>query len=937
MAVMMVLPVSGLALADGEKTGKSTEFRSLLSEIINNDSDIDGEGEIAEITPEYVESVLGFENEETVEIDAGEGEGTEFTVSGTDSINSGTGNSDQASTIPSKYDARNYNLVTPVKNQGFYGNCWSYSTMSCLESDAIKNFGYSKNTADFSEFHLSYWANGMDDPDLGDSYMRSLFKSYYLDAQDYNTGKSEGWFVDCLFVLFEEPIYYRLIFDRTNKAVGLGEIGSYNYEKIIDSYTDLNLFFVLEGNSLILFYNYPVTDAYGNTGIQAGGYKIRDFNVTNYIIEAGNEVYLLYGNFDENTSDDYYENHSMRIGTIQTYSSRVYFVDDFSNNYIEISDVYDGATTFIANAFENGNLKLYFFDPDCDMLLNEFVFSLGLKDGFNNGGNPYYAAASLSNFAGIAKEKTKYYSDRFDCDSGLVMKEMQIFNTDTEVKQWILDHGSASLGVFWGNPESGNPYVKGNSIYCYNSSESTNHAITIVGWDDSYSKSNFAVTPAGDGAWLIKNSHGTSSGNNGYWWVSYYDKSRSAFKYYGYSAAKRDSYLNVYSRTDTLGCGLMTPKSNETIANVIEFSGKEAISEIGLLTFSGENVKARIRIYPYSAGTSNKQIAYNQSALVDQTTTLANPGYNIVKLNKKINVSPGSKYVVAVTFTASDDNLRVFTEYAYEDAYGSYNKNLSLFMNNPGESYYTTSSDLTGNVWTDAYPTYGNFFIYALTVSQSADITDINFTASTSKIAIAEGSTDYVRFSYSSVGFKPNIEYRIGDGSIIDIDKTLKRIQDGNRVYFDVSITGLKVGSTTLTIYAKNPESGVNCGSATVNVTVTKPTSTGTDPAITIKASKDSYTFAYMATVEFNATTQNMPSDAQIRWYYNGKADDTTGPQYIVYNQTDEFTMQALIVRNGKIIARSQIITVHIKNGFFAVLIAFFRALFGSLPYEKIG
>lgn len=71
-----------------------------------------------------------------------------------------------------------------------------------------------------------------------------------------------------------------------------------------------------------------------------------------------------------------------------------------------------------------------------------------------------------------------------------------------------------------------------------------NHVVTIVGWDDSYSKDNFANStgklPDGDGAWLVKNSWGSETESfpnvqvspwgivedgvhTGYCWISYYD------------------------------------------------------------------------------------------------------------------------------------------------------------------------------------------------------------------------------------------------------------------------------------------------------------------------------------------------------------------------------------------------------------------------------
>ena len=45
--------------------------------------------------------------------------------------------------LPSKFDLRDYGWVTPVKNQGFMGACWAFSTIDALESALLKATGIS--------------------------------------------------------------------------------------------------------------------------------------------------------------------------------------------------------------------------------------------------------------------------------------------------------------------------------------------------------------------------------------------------------------------------------------------------------------------------------------------------------------------------------------------------------------------------------------------------------------------------------------------------------------------------------------------------------------------------------------------------------------------------------------------------------------------------
>ena len=63
--------------------------------------------------------------------------------------------------------------------------------------------------------------------------------------------------------------------------------------------------------------------------------------------------------------------------------------------------------------------------------------------------------------------------------------------------------------------------------YCAKDECITNHAVTIVGWDDDYKKENFkskkGETPKNDGAYIAINSWGIEWGDNGYFYISYED------------------------------------------------------------------------------------------------------------------------------------------------------------------------------------------------------------------------------------------------------------------------------------------------------------------------------------------------------------------------------------------------------------------------------
>ena len=101
-----------------------------------------------------------------------------------------------------------------------------------------------------------------------------------------------------------------------------------------------------------------------------------------------------------------------------------------------------------------------------------------------------------------------------------------------EVKNHIKKYGSiyasikiAETEMDYEKEDTSDYFNEKTHALCYKGNGYSNHAISIVGWDDNYPKENFAEAnkPQNDGAYIALNSWGEHWGDNGYFYISYED------------------------------------------------------------------------------------------------------------------------------------------------------------------------------------------------------------------------------------------------------------------------------------------------------------------------------------------------------------------------------------------------------------------------------
>ena len=193
------------------------------------------------------------------------------------------------------------------------------------------------------------------------------------------------------------------------------------------------------------------------------------------------------------------------------------------------------------------------------------------------------------------------------------------------------------------------------AVYSQRSSRLANHSVIIVGWDDDVPASWFKDTPQGNGAWLIKNSWGTDSANDGYYWLSYYDTSLCDLSYYTVSDKDDHQYnlrYNTYYPDQKLSADDSDDENSPVYAaNVFEASEKMMIEAVSTY-FAVPDTYYEVTLYTDLTDRTDP-VSGTASALKSGKCDLT--GYMTIDLDDAVCVSDGEIFSVVVKYYNDND------------------------------------------------------------------------------------------------------------------------------------------------------------------------------------------------------------------------------------------------------------------------------------------
>lgn len=497
------------------------------------------------------------------------------------------------------------------------------------------------------------------------------------------------------------------------------------------------------------------------------------------------------------------------------------------------------------------------------------------EDYLDRGGNQQLATYRLATWQGITQEADAPYSTVYN-DRTKTLDDALAYGKDAYhlenaywvsmkdrdiVKQLIMEYGACAASYYHDSAyfNSSSQWNRSEPLAEYKpTGTSTNHAITIVGWDDNYSKDNFGTyKPSSNGAWLCKNSWGSNWSKDGLFYISYEDSPNLNGNAYFYDYGTGDNYDYNYQYDG--GVGLST-YSVANAANVYTANSAETLKAVGFYT---EDVQYTCTIKIYKNCTGNP---VSGTLVSTQTATEPYAGFHTVVLDTPVDLNAGDTYSVVVYQTTSSGTPKVPIDVSF-----SWNWLTGVSSAKTGQSFISSS----GSYWQDVSASGYNCRIKAYTdkrdTTTPADVKVSRITLSASTgLALTKGQTQKLTATVAPANATNQaVTWKTSDKNVATVSE-------------NGLVTAVGGGDATITCTAKD---GSNV-KATCKVTVTVPVSgiqlSQTGAALTVGDTLTLTKTIYPSDATNQAVTWTSSSDAVASVDSNGKITAKTAGSAVI-------------------------------------------------------
>ncbi|MCF0227178.1 MAG: hypothetical protein HUK28_07745, partial [Methanobrevibacter sp.] len=334
------------------------------------------------------------------------------------------------------------------------------------------------------------------------------------------------------------------------------------------------------------------------------------------------------------------------------------------------------------------------------------------------------------------------------------------FTDNYAIKEAVIKYGAVCADYYHDD------YCYNYNTYGYycNYQPGINHAITIVGWDDNYSKDNFRVAPPGDGAYIVKNSWGPYFGDGGYFYISYYDA--SLFQ----SGDRNPTFTFVFNESQRFNRNYQYDISG--VSNFI-YTNRNDVTYYNQFTSTTDDFLAAFSTY-FLDNVNYEASIYVNNQLKTTKSGISNVGYQTINLDEVVPISKGDVFKVSLRVTSSNYIAIPINWYALP----SFGANRLTFGS--GVSYYDTGTRvrdlynyIAGAKSVACIKAFTTTLDSNIVIDPNIDPTNVNIIASVKDQFGNDISSGVVNFTVNGVSYLANVNN--GVATLDNVPNNLKK------------------------------------------------------------------------------------------------------------------------------------------------------------------